>query len=80
MNLNPHPVYPSAGRYVLRLHRDAAPQAGHLAGRIEHVTSGESTDFATSAQLLEWLAAHAAQWREGAATDSPPHQYPKETP
>ena len=72
MNLNPHPVYPSAGRYVLRLHRDAAPQAGHLAGRIEHVTSG--------AQLLEWLAAHAAQWREGAATDSPPHQYSKETP
>ncbi|CAM3717759.1 hypothetical protein [Polaromonas hydrogenivorans] len=80
MNLNPHPVYPSAGRYVLRLHRDAAPQAGHLAGRIEHVTSGESTDFATGAQLLEWLAAHAAQSREGAATDSPPHQYPKETP
>jgi hypothetical protein len=80
MNLNPHPVYPSAGRYVLRLHRDAMPQASHLAGRIEHVISGESTDFATGAQLLDWLAAHAAQSCEGAATDSPPHQSLKETP
>lgn len=80
MNLNPHPVYPSAGRYVLRLHRDAAPQAGHLAGRIEHVTGGEGIDFATGAQLLDWLAAHAAKSREGAAIASPPHQSLKETP
>ena len=78
MNLNPHPAYPSAGRYVLRLHRDAVPRAGHLAGRIEHVSSGESTDFATGAQLLDWLAVHAAQSREGAATGSQPHQDPRE--
>ena len=47
MTLNPHPIYPSAGRYVLRLHRDAQPQAGMLAGRIEHVSSGDSADFAS---------------------------------
>lgn len=74
MNLNPLPVYPSAGRYVLRLHRDAVPRAGHLVGRIEHVSSGESTEFATGTQLLDWLAVHATQSREGGATDSHPHQ------
>jgi len=61
MTLNPHPIYPSAGRYVLRLHRDAQPQAGMLAGRIEHVSSGDSVDFASAEQLLDWLARHAAQ-------------------
>src|SRR6185369_4503402 len=54
----PHPVYPSAGRYVPRLHRDAMPRAGHLTGRIEHVTSGESTDFA--ARIMAALLALAA--------------------
>jgi len=80
MNLNPHPVYPSTGRYVLRLHRDALPGAGHLCGRIEHVTTGESADFSSGAQLLEWLAEHAFQVREGAPADLPPQQDPKETP
>jgi hypothetical protein len=60
MNLNPHPVYPSAGRYVLRLHRDAM-QAGVIAGRIEHVTSGESIEFANSHELTDWLARHCVQ-------------------
>ena len=78
MSLNPHPVYPSAGRYVLRLHRDAVPLAGHLVGRIEHVTSGESTDFATGAELLGWLALHAAHSSAAAATDSPPLEDPRE--
>jgi len=59
MTLNPHPIYPIAGGYVLRLHRDACPAAGRLMGRIEHVVSGESTDFASGEQLLDWLAQHA---------------------
>jgi hypothetical protein len=77
MNLNPHPVFPSGGHYVVRLHRDAVLRAGHLAGRIEHVASGASTDFATGGQLLDWLSLQAAQSREGAATDSHPHQDPR---
>ena len=64
MALNTHPIYPSAGRYVLRLHRDARPENGHLSGRIEHVSSGDSIDFATGAELLAWLARHAAETRE----------------
>lgn len=61
MTLNPHPIYPAAGGYVLRLHRDTCPVAGRLMGRIEHVASGENTDFASGAALLDWLVAHAAQ-------------------
>ena len=55
MVLNTHPIYPSAGRYVLRLHRDARPQDGVLAGRIEHVTSGDSCVFDSSEELLAWI-------------------------
>lgn len=69
MVLNPHPIYPSAGRYVLRLHRDAHPQGGALVGRIDHVTSGESCEFTSSAELLAWLERRASE-----------HPCPKETP
>ncbi|MGA0612819.1 hypothetical protein [Caldimonas sp. KR1-144] len=61
MTLNPLPIYPAAGGYVLRLHRDARPAVGQLMGRIEHVASGDSTDFASGHALLEWLAAHASR-------------------
>lgn len=67
MVLNTHPIYPSAGRYVLRLHRDAQPQSGVLFGRIEHVTSGDSCVFSSSDELLAWLERRAAD-----------HLYPKE--
>lgn len=63
MTLNPQPLYPSTGCYVLKLHRDAAPQHGELYGRLEHVASGDCTDFANAAALLEWLLAHAARSR-----------------
>ena len=61
MTLNPHPAYPSARCYVLKLHRDAAPQSGRLRGRLEHVASGESIDFDSNAALLDALIAHAAR-------------------
>lgn len=70
MTLNPVPVYPSAGRYVLRLHRDAI-QAGFLAGRIEHVSSGESGEFETREELVQWLAAHSATVAQTGANDPP---------
>jgi len=59
MTLNPHPTYPAAGAYVIRMHRDARPESGQLVGRAEHVASGESTDFATAQDLLAWLIQHA---------------------
>jgi hypothetical protein len=56
MVLNPYPIYPSAGHYVLRLHRDAQPQNGVLLGHIVHVTSGDSFTFTSGQELLVWLA------------------------
>ncbi|WP_114968714.1 hypothetical protein [Rhodoferax ferrireducens] len=63
MTLNPHPIHPAAGAYVLRLHRDACPAEGLLMGRIQHVTSGDWADFTSSTAMLAWLTQHAAQWR-----------------
>jgi hypothetical protein len=59
MTLNPLPTYPSAGCYVLKLHRDASPATDQLCGRLEHITSGEHVDFASAQELLAWLAQHA---------------------
>jgi hypothetical protein len=60
MTLNPHPNHPSAGCYVLKLHRDAAPSLGRLSGRLEHIVSGDCVDFTSSEELLAWLHRHAA--------------------
>ena len=59
MNLNSLPIHPVCGGYVLRLHRDARPAEGQLWGRVQHVASGEWTDFASGAELLAWLMGHA---------------------
>ena len=64
MTLNPHPTYPAAGAYVIRMHHDARPESGQLLGRAEHVASGDSTDFATGQELLAWLIRHAAGIRK----------------
>lgn len=61
MTLNPHPAYPSAGCYVLKLHRDARPGNGRLCGRLEHIASGDLVEFASGEGLLAWLQQHAAQ-------------------
>lgn len=72
MTLNPHPIHPAAGAYVLRLHRDARPAEGLLMGRIQHVASGDWADFASSPALLDWLACHAAQHQAEPAPPEPP--------
>ena len=61
MTLNPHPTYPASGGYVLKLHRDARPESGALMGRIEHIASGDSSEFAGGEELLAWLSRHASQ-------------------
>jgi hypothetical protein len=60
MTLNTHPRFPATGGYVLKVHRDARPEAGHLLGRIEHIASGDHFDFDSSDALLAWLLQHAA--------------------
>jgi hypothetical protein len=70
MTLNPHPLYPSAGGYVLKLHRDALVPGAALCGRIEHIVSGAGSDFASGSALLAWLCEHAAA-RQAAPSSSP---------
>jgi hypothetical protein len=55
MTLNPHTNYPSNRSYVLKLHRDAVPQQGQIAGRLENMASGSSFDFSSAAELLACL-------------------------
>lgn len=66
MTLNPQPTYPSLGSYVLKLHRDADPRSGLLRGRIEHIASGDSFEFADIRSLATGLARHAAAQRRQA--------------
>lgn len=72
MVLNSHPIYPSAGRYVLRLHRDSRRQEGRLAGRIEHVSSGDGAEFASADELVDWLSRHSAQAGDAAQAPTDP--------
>lgn len=70
MTLNPTPLYPASGGYVLKLHRDALGPQRPLAGRIEHIASGASLEFGSGVALLAWLIEHAA--RAHAAALVPP--------
>ena len=53
MTLNAESLYPSRRAYVLKLRRDARPDA--LAGRIENLVTGRKQDFASAQELLESL-------------------------
>lgn len=56
MTLNSRTSYPSTRSYVLKLHRDATPQRGQIAGRLENMASGHCFDFNSAEQLLACLA------------------------
>jgi len=60
MTLNSHANYPSTRSYVLKVHRDATPQSGHIAGRLESMTSGHCFEFSTGEQLLACLTRDVA--------------------
>lgn len=48
---------PSHARvFVINLSADADPGQGRLAGRLEHVDSGRSTQFASGDEMLEFFA------------------------
>ena len=55
------PTYPVNGAYVVQLHRESRPEHGLWRGRIEHVASGLSHEFADSGSLLGWLLAQAVK-------------------
>jgi hypothetical protein len=42
--------------FVVQLRADAVVEQGLLAGRVEHVVSGQATDFETLEMLLAFMA------------------------
>jgi hypothetical protein len=59
MTLSPLASHPSSRSYVLKLHRDAKPQIGHLFGRLESMSSGRCFAFANAEELLRCLVLDA---------------------
>jgi hypothetical protein len=59
MILDARSTFPSTRSYVLKLHRDAEPERGHLVGRLENMSSGTCLEFASWEQLLLRLAQDA---------------------
>jgi hypothetical protein len=56
--------------FVVQLHATAAVAHGQLAGRVEHVLSGQATHFHTLEELLAFMA------RVLAALDTAPEETP----
>jgi hypothetical protein len=56
MVLDPRSSFPSIRSYVLKLHRDAEPSRGRLAGYLENMSSGRRFEFSTPEQLIACLA------------------------
>ena len=53
------------GIFVVHLRSDSVPGRQHLVGRVEHVKSGDSEQFASLAALLAFIERHMV----GAADD-----------
>ena len=63
-----HPAPLSVTRaFVVQFRADTAVEQGHLAGRVEHVVSGQATDFETLEMLLEFMARVLRAERERSA-------------
>jgi hypothetical protein len=53
--------------FVVQFRADAAVEQGHLAGRVEHVVSGQATDFEALETLLAFMARVLRAERERSA-------------
>jgi|RhiMethySRZTD1v2_1073278.scaffolds.fasta_scaffold1531315_1 hypothetical protein len=60
MTLDTQATHPHTHSYVIRLHRDAAPERGVFMGRLQHIYTGEQYEFRTAEQLLACLVRGAA--------------------
>jgi hypothetical protein len=64
-----NPAHLSVTRaFVVQLRADTAVEHGHLAGRVEHVVSGQATDFESLQTLLAFIARVLHAERERSAT------------
>jgi hypothetical protein len=52
-----HPAHLSITRaFVVQFRTDTRVEQGHLTGRVEHVVSGQATDFQSLETLLAFMA------------------------
>ena len=54
MPFKPESKFPMRRAYVVKVRRDAKPNA--LAGRLENLVTGSQCEFASGGELLEWIA------------------------
>jgi hypothetical protein len=52
---NPAPLSVTRA-FVVQFRADTAVEGGHLTGRVEHVVSGQATDFEALEMLLAFIA------------------------
>jgi len=71
MPLDTKSSHPSSHSYVLKLHRDAAPQAGVLFGRLESLSSGRCFAFSSAEELLQCLSRDALATQRDASSLPP---------
>ncbi len=64
MSLKAESKYPSRRAYVVKVRHDARPDA--LAGRVENVVTGQSTEFASGGELLKSIAGDLEASADGA--------------
>jgi len=50
-----HPL-PAQRAFLVQVHAEAEVAQGRLAGRVEHVVSGQATHFASPEELLAFIA------------------------
>jgi hypothetical protein len=62
--------FPVQRAFVVQVHAMAAVAQGHLAGRVEHVLSGQAVHFQTMDDLLAFIA--RVLTRLEAAPEEPP--------
>ena len=58
MPLDPETKYPSRRAYVVKVRKDAQPEA--LVGRVENVVTGQSREFSSGGELLDSIASDLA--------------------
>ncbi len=60
-----HPAHLSVTRaFVVQFRADTSVEQGHLIGRVEHVVSGQATDFQSLETLLTFIARVLSAERE----------------
>jgi hypothetical protein len=73
-----HPL-PAQRAFLVQVHAHAEVAQGHLAGRVEHVVSGQATHFASPEELLAFMARVPSPCLHAVPSPRALPQHPSET-